>query len=168
LAAGSASIFEISKSPATNDVANISGALTCGGTLIATNISGQAPAVGDSFKLFNAASYGGAFTSVQLPPLPAGLVWNTSALNTGGTLSVVATPHPVVNSVRLSSGGLAFNGGSGAGYANFYLLGATNLATPASNWLRLFTNQFDAAGNFNFTNPLNPDGPQNFYRLQIP
>jgi len=168
LAAGSTSIFEISKSPATNDVANISGALTCGGTLIATNISGQAPAVGDSFKLFNAASYGGAFTSVQLPPLPAGLVWNTSALNTGGTLSVVATPHPVVNSVRLSSGGLAFNGGSGAGYANFYLLGATNLATPASNWLRLFTNQFDAAGNFNFTNPLNPDGPQNFYRLQIP
>ena len=168
LAAGSTSFFEISKSPTTNDVAKIFGALTNGGTLIVTNISASAPAFGDRFKLFNAGSYSGAFSSVQLPPLSAGLAWNTSALNTNGTLSVVVTPHPVFGSPIIFNGGLIFNGNSGVGYANYYLLGSTNLAIPISNWTRLLTNQFDAGGNFNFTNPINPSWPQGFYLLQIP
>jgi hypothetical protein len=60
-------------------VAKVLGALTCGGTLIVTNIGVVALAAGDSFKLFNAASYSGAFAKVILPPLPAGLGWNTNA-----------------------------------------------------------------------------------------
>jgi hypothetical protein len=64
-------------------VAKAAVALTCGGTLIVTNISGPALVVGNKFKLFNAGSYSGAFSSVQLPPLSASLAWNTSALNTG-------------------------------------------------------------------------------------
>jgi hypothetical protein len=32
----------------------------------------------------------------------------------------------------------------------------------------LLTNQFDAGGNFNFTNPINPSWTQGFYLLQIP
>ena len=86
LASGSTNIFEISHSPLTNDSAIISGALTNGGTLIITNIGADALAAGDSFKLFNAASYSGAFASAVLPPLPAGLAWNTNSLNTNGTL----------------------------------------------------------------------------------
>jgi autotransporter-associated beta strand protein len=168
LATGSSVCFEISKSPATNDAAKVSGLLTCGGTLIVTNISGLAPVVGDSFKLFNAGSFGGAFARVQLPPLSAGLAWNTSALNVNGTLSVVVKPQPVVGSIKILNGGLVFSGNSGAGYASYYLLGSTNLAIPVSNWMRLGTNQFDAAGNFNFTNPMNPSWPQTYYRLQIP
>jgi hypothetical protein len=168
LAPGSASFFEISKSPLTNDVAKVAGALTCGGRLIVTNISGLALAIGDSFKLFNAGSYSGAFANVQLPPLPAGLAWNTSALNTGGILSVVVKPYPVVSSARISVNGLVFSGNSGVGYASYYLLGSTNLATPVTNWTRLLTNQFDAGGNFNFTNPMAPSAPQSFYQLQIP
>jgi hypothetical protein len=168
LAAGSTSFFEISKSPTTNDVVNISGALINGGTLVVTNIGSTALANGDSFKLFNAASYSGAFANAILPALPAGLAWNTGALNSAGVLTVIVTPHPVIGQVILSGGGLVFNGGTGAGYASFYLLGATNFSTPISNWTRLLTNQFDAGGNFNFTNPVNSGWPQGFYLLQIP
>ena len=45
----------------TNSVAKIFGALTNGGTLIVTNIGAAALANGNSFKLFNAASFNGAF-----------------------------------------------------------------------------------------------------------
>ena len=149
--AGSKSIFKISKSPFTNDVAKVSAALTCGGTLIVTNIGSTALTNRDSFRHFNAAINQGAFAKVVLPPLPAGLAWNTSALYTTGTLSVGIAPHSVISRIFISGGRLVFNGSSGdsnVGYANFYLLDSTNLATPISNWLRLFTNQFDAAGGF--------------------
>jgi autotransporter-associated beta strand protein len=168
LNSGGTSIFEISKSPFTNDVAKVLGALTNGGTLIVTNIGVAALANGDSFKLFNAASYSGSFASVILPSLSAGLAWNANALNTNGTLSVVVVAKPYIASAAISGNGFAFTGTGGVANANFYLLGSTNLSTPLTNWLQLLTNQFDNNGNFNFTNPLNPNSPQSFYRLQLP
>jgi hypothetical protein len=167
LNSGSTNIFEISHSPLTNDLANILGALTDGGTLMVTNIGPGALAAGDSFKLFNAASYNGAFASVQLPPLPSGLTWNANSLNTAGTISVVIATAPVFGPISISGGRLVFSGTGGVGGGTYYLLDATNLATPLTNWMRLLTNQFDAAGNFNFTNPVGPNAPQNFYRLQL-
>jgi len=168
LAAGSTNIFEISNAPLTNDVAKIFGALTNGGTLIVTNIGAAALAAGDSFKLFNAGSYSGAFSKVILPPLPAGLGWNTNTLNTSGRLSVAVVTKPFVASAAISANGFAFAGTGGVADASFYLLGTTNLAIPLTNWTRLLTNQFDSSGNFNFTNPMSANWPQNFYQLQIP
>jgi hypothetical protein len=167
LAAGCTNVFEISKSPLTNDSARISGALTCGGTLIVTNDGAAGLAAGDSFKLFNAASYGGAFGGVALPPLPAGLGWNTNAINTSGTLAVVVAARPVIGSISIAGGGVAFTGTGGVADANFYLLGSSNLSTPVANWTRLLTNRFDHGGNFNFTNPGGADPPK-FYLLQLP
>jgi hypothetical protein len=83
-------------------------------------------------------------------------------------LSVVVTTVPVISSVSISSGGLVFNGGAGVGNASFYLLGSTNVTVPVANWPRLLTNQFDADGNFSFTNPVAPNSPQQFFLLQIP
>ncbi len=61
---------------------------------------------------------------------------------------------------------MGLSGTGGVGNANFILLGATNLATPAGNWTPLLTNQFDSLGNFNFTT--NTDGAaQKFYRIQL-
>jgi len=168
LAAGCTNILEISKSPLTNDIAKVVGALTNGGTLIVTNIGAGTLTNGDSFKLFNAGSYSGAFSKVILPPLPAGLGWNTSALNTSGTLSVVVIAKPYIGSMAISGNGFGFAGTGGVASANFYLLGTTNLAMPVFNWTRLLTNQFDAIGNFNFTNPINTNSPQSFYLLQLP
>jgi autotransporter-associated beta strand protein len=167
LAAGSTNIFEISNAPLTNDVAKIFGALTNGGALIVTNIGVAALAAGDSFKLFNAGSYSGAFSKVILPPLPAGLGWNTNTLNTSGTLSVAVVTKPFVSSAVISANGFAFAGTGGVADASFYLLGTTNMAIPLTNWTRLLTNQFDSNGNFNFTNPVGKD-PQRFYLLQLP
>jgi uncharacterized protein with beta-barrel porin domain len=168
LQAGSTNIFEISHSPLTNDVAKILGALTNGGTLLVTNPSGVALAVGDSFKLFSAASCNGAFAKVTLPALPASLKWNTNLLNTSGLISIVATTPPVFGSISVSGTNLAFIGTGGVANASFYLVGTTNLTTPLSNWTRLLTNQFDAGGNFNFTNRPNTNWPQGFYRLLVP
>lgn len=168
LAAGSTNIFEISKSPLTNDVAKIFGALTTGGTLIVTNISGIALAAGDSFKLFNAAGYSGSFNYLILSSLPAGLGWNTNSLNTNGTLSVVVIARPFIGSAAISGNGLVFGGTGGVANANFYLLGTTNLASPLNNWTRLLTNQFDNNGDFNFTNPVASGVAQTFYLLQMP
>jgi rhamnogalacturonan endolyase len=167
LASGSTSIFEISESPITNDVAKVTGALTFGGTLIVTNIGTTVLAAGNSFKLFNAASYSGGFTNMILPLLPAGLGWNTNAVNTNGVLSVVVTRKPVISGVSISTGGLSLSGGDGVANANYYVLASTNLAVPLANWTRVLTNQFDDNGNFNFTNTLNPAGPQTFYFLQL-
>ncbi len=167
LAAGSTNIFEISNAPLTNDVANIFGALTNGGTLIVTNIGATALASGDSFKLFSAASYNGAFAKVILPSLPAGLAWNTNSLNTSGTLAVAVATKPFIASADISGDGFAFTGTGGVANANFYLLGSTNLSTPVTNWTCLLTNQFDGNGNFNFTNFPNNNSPLNFYLLRL-
>jgi hypothetical protein len=35
------------------------------------------------------------------------------------------------------------------------------------DWIPVLTNQFDDNGNFNFTNPVDPDLPQSFYLLQL-
>jgi hypothetical protein len=137
--------------------------------LTVSNI-GPALAASNTFKLFNAISYNGAFTGIS-PAIPvAGLAWNTNTLNTSGTLSLVVTASPHFGAISTSGGGngLALNGTGGVASASYYLLGSTNLATPLSNWARLLTNQFDNNGNFNFTNAGVTNHPQNFYRLQVP
>ena len=140
--------------------------ITCGGTLTVSNL-GPALAEGNSFKLFNAAGYFGAFTNLVLPALPVGLGWNTNSINTNGVLSVVVTATPLIGAVSIAGGGLVFKGGAGVANANFYLLGSTNLATPLAGWTRLLTNQFDGNGNFSLTNYA-ATNPQSFYRLQVP
>ena len=103
-----------------------------------------------------------------MPPLGANLAWNTSALATNGVIAVVSTvvPSPAFGAISVSGNNLGLSGTGGVANEFFILLGTTNLA-PA-NWTPLLTNQFDGAGNFNFSNPLDPGWPQGFYRLQLP
>lgn len=169
LSAGSTTFVQIDHSPRTNGVVSVLGSLTEGGTLIVTNAGAAALSNGDSFALFNAATYSGSFASVILPQLPAGLGWNTSSLAANGVVSVVMTSAPFIQpSLGRSPGGFVFAGTGGVANANFYLLGSTDLMLPASNWTRLLTNQFDTNGNFDFTNAPDPSWPQGFYRLQLP
>ncbi len=81
---------------ATNDVVQGISTVTFGGALTITT-SGS-PQAGDSFKLFNATTYAGAFTATNLPALGGNLDWDTSRL-TNGTLKVISTfvPQPVFN-----------------------------------------------------------------------
>ena len=63
----------------TNDRIVVARALTCGGTLIVTNIGATPLQVGDSFQLFTAGTRLGAFTNFVFPPGYA--FTNTLALN---------------------------------------------------------------------------------------
>ncbi len=167
LAAGSTTWMQIQHSPLTNNIVNIGGTLTAGGTLVLTNVGSSTLTNGDSFQLFNAANYVGAFNNLILPTLATNLLWNTNALATAGMISVVALNSPAISSLQLTGGSLVINGTSGPNGWPFVILSATNLAAP--QWLPVATNQFDGSGNFSLTltNAVNPIQPQTFYKLQL-
>ncbi len=106
-------ILTINKGGTPNSsVLSVGGAipLTLGGTLTVKNI-GAALTAGDTFVLFNAASYAGNFNGLDLPPLPAGLIWDTTELTANGSITVATV------------GSNIWNGGGGD----------NNWSTPA-NW----------------------------------
>jgi hypothetical protein len=166
LTAGSTNIFAIAKLPLTNDIAKIFGNLTNGGTLLVTNIGTTELTNGDSFQLFNAGGYNGTFANIILPPLSSGLVWNTNALNTNGTVSVVALTSPAITAIQRAGGNLDIRGSGGTANWLYVVLTATNLTAP---WMPMATNHFDATGGFSLslTNIGNSSRPRSFYRLQL-
>ena len=166
-------LLEISKLPTgpTNDLLSVTGTLTCGGSLTVTNIGTNALILGDSFKLFNAGAFAGAFISFTLPALTTGLAWDTSRLTNNGTLTVVANlPPPVppliTNFAVLSDGTFALRGTGSVGQTCI-VLGASNLLAPIA-WVPLATNTADTNGLFQFTDLLATNFPQRFYRTVTP
>jgi hypothetical protein len=166
LATGCTNIFAISQSPLTNTAVNVLNGLTNGGTLVVTNLGVAALTSGDSFRLFNAASYSGSFAQVSLPTLPVGLVWNTNTLNTNGILSVVALTSPTITSHQITGAKFVISGSGGTANWPYFVLMTTNLS---GNWTPVMTNSFDAAGNFSLTltNAISIGGGQSFYRLRL-
>ena len=165
LATGSTTFMQIQHSPLTNNALKVSTTLTEGGTLNVTNLNATVFAASDNFKLFIAGSYSGVFTNYVLPSLSAGLGWNTSALNTSGTLSVVTLTSPTISNVKMSNGNLVVSGTGGLANWPYYVLVSTNL--NSSQWVPVATNQFDGSGNFVFTNIINPAWPQSYYKLLL-
>jgi len=165
LAGGSTTLVQVRHSPKTNDVAIILGTLAQNGTLNVADGGAGGFAAGDSFKLFNAGGISGAFTNFILPALTGNLAWNTSAVKTSGTLSIVALTAPLISSVKLSGTNLVISATGGPGSWPYLELASTNLVSAP--WLPVVTNQFDPAGNGSVTNAINPNLPQKFYKLQL-
>ena len=69
--------------------------LTYGGALTVASLGTNAFASGDTFQLFSATSYNGAFSSISLPTLPNGLGWVTN-LTISGSISVAVAGVPTV------------------------------------------------------------------------
>ncbi len=164
---GGKTILKVSHDSQASSAVRVAGAFSCGGSLVVSNADDLEQA-GDSFQLFNAGSYAGSFSSVTLPALTPGLYWDASALNTAGLVRVVVETTPTIGSVGMVAGGLVLVGTGGVTNGTYYVLTSTNISAPLANWTRLLTNQFDASGNFNFTNSISPDAPQDFYLLQLP
>jgi hypothetical protein len=82
-------VMEIKKNgdTLTNDLVAGIDTFTAGGILIVV-ASGDALATGDRFRLIVAATYAGSFAAIHLPPLRAGLEWNTSRLTLDGSIEV--------------------------------------------------------------------------------
>lgn len=167
LTASSTTFIKIQHSPRTNDSAIVSGTLTESGTLIVTNIGGALTA-GDAFKLFDATSYAGTFSSIVLPTLNSGLQWNTSNLNINGTISVVAIVPPVINSITPLVNGtfrLNFSGTSGA---NYEIRASTNVSLiPITLWTLLDSGTFNGSPVV-FDDLQATNFAQRYYLIRIP
>jgi hypothetical protein len=70
------------------DQLNVAGKLTLGGELDLSLINGFTPAIGQAFDILNWSTLSGTFSSVVLPALPAGRIWDASQLYTTGVLAV--------------------------------------------------------------------------------
>lgn len=107
LNSASTTTMEINKTAGTRDLLDGNATLTYGGTLVVTNRAGTL-ALNDSFKIFDAATYSGSFSSFVLPNLAGGLGWKTTTLSSNGTISVVsvsaAAPDAPTNLVATSAG----------------------------------------------------------------
>jgi len=76
-----------------------------------------------------------------------------------GTLDV----GPKFTSLTIA-GSMLILSGCGASNGTYTVISATNIAA----WVPIFTNNFDASGQFNFTNPIDPSESQRYYRLLLP
>jgi len=163
-------LLKLNPATGTNDVISAinTNNINYGGTLTLTNISATPLAAGRSFKLFAAATYTGAFTSI-VPATPgAGLLWDTDGL-TNGVLSIVSSvvPQPGITSISLSGTSLIINGTNGLAGEQYNILTTTNLTLPLAQWTVLPTNTF-AAGTFSLTNSVDSSVPQSYYIIRVP
>lgn len=135
--------------------------LVYGGILTVSN-SGPAYAAGNSFPLFTATNYSGAFTAI-VPATPgAGLVWDTSALSVNGTLLVGFTV--ATNPINLTAGvsGSTLSLSWPADHTGWWLQTQTN--GLGTNW---FTVPGSSATNL-MQFPIDAANGSVFYRLALP
>jgi hypothetical protein len=69
---------------------DIKGAFTAAGTLQVSLAGGFTPTVGTTFDILDWSTISGAFSTIQLPTLTSGGVWNTAQLFSNGIISVVS------------------------------------------------------------------------------
>jgi hypothetical protein len=159
-------LIELNKTNSTRDQLTCAAGITYGGTLTVNNLGGTL-AAGDSFKVFNAASYTGTFSLVTPAPGP-GLAWDVSGLNTGTIKVVASAPAPTIGHITVSGGSVIISGNNNTGAGGTYhILTATNLTAPLTNWVVLTNGTFDSSGNFSTTNAIG-NNTRAFYILQVP
>ena len=159
--------LKINKSGATLSNDSIQGLtqITYGGTL---NLiaSGDVLTTGDSFKLFTATTYAGAFAAIT-PSVPStGLSWDTSTLTTDGTLRIKSGPNETPTDIVATVSGNVLTLAWPEDHIGFRLQAQTNSIN-----IGLSTNWFDVAGSSS-TNRidanLNTSHGTVFYRLVYP
>jgi autotransporter-associated beta strand protein len=168
---GGTTFMKVSKTANTNDVLRTSGSISYSGTLVVSNSASSPLVGGETYKLFNAASYSGVFSAI-IPATPgAGMTWNTSNLAVNGTISVAGTGggSPTTNAnilkVTLSGTNLLVHGTNNNvpnTSFHFVVLTSTNLTNALSTWTPVYTNTFNANGTFDYTNPIVPGTRQQF------
>jgi hypothetical protein len=165
-APGSTAYIRVQHSPRTNNFAEVIGTLTESGTLAVSNANGSTFAAGDRFKLFDATNYTGSFASFTFPSLVGNLSWSPALLNVDGSLWVVSTVPPAITHTLVTPNNLVLSGTGGTPNWNYYVLMATNITLPTSQWSRVATNSYDGFGNFTFTNQIDRTLPAALFKVQ--
>ncbi|HEX9047730.1 MAG TPA: autotransporter-associated beta strand repeat-containing protein [Verrucomicrobiae bacterium] len=162
-------LFKVNKSLAqSNDIVSVSGTLSASGagTITVTNL-GPAIAVGDKFTLFSKPVTGASSLIIT----GGGVTW-TNKLAVDGSIqaipsgTTVITIPPAITNFTLVGNNIVISGTNGQSGATAYLLAATNLAAPRSQWKTIATNVLGGnAYNFIGTNAVSVGAPQEFYML---
>lgn len=157
-------VMDLNKSTATNDVLRAA-RITYGGTLSLTNLAGSLTGT-DTFKLFSAPVYAGAFAALDPATPGAGLAWNTNTLTTDGILRLTATVNTTPTNIIFSAGGGNLTLTWPGDHIGWTLQVQTNTRAVGLN-----TNWFNVAGS-SATNevvvPVDPANPTVYYRLVYP
>ncbi len=142
----------------------VAGELECGGHL-EVRLAEPLPRLtaGDVYPLFRAAQLSGAFRSVALPSLPAGLRWDTGALGTDGSLRVELDP-PRWLSVQRVGGAVALRFQSVTGYS--YLIESAPNLLPDTAWAVVAT-RVGSGGIQTVQLAAPPGGTERFFRIRI-
>jgi len=130
---GSSTLIDLNKTTGACDQITGLTSIAYGGTLFLSNQAGVL-AAGDSFKLFNASKYSGAFSRFSPTAPGAGLAWDTSALATAGTLRVITTSNTPITA-RLAGHQLSLSWP--ADHVGWYLQAQTNAPGfgLTTNWI---------------------------------
>ncbi|MGH7993748.1 MAG: hypothetical protein ACREDQ_09545, partial [Limisphaerales bacterium] len=135
-------------SGATNEIVNLSRVGLPPGIFAATNLwDGTVTTVSNSFNVSLNARQAKLFRLALAGGLPS---------------------PEFITITSTGAGGLVFYGSNGPPGWAYRVLISTNLALPASQWLSIASNTFDANGNFDFTDSVAPNSPQQFYLLETP
>jgi fibronectin-binding autotransporter adhesin len=165
----SGTIFiKLNKATASSDMLSGITTISLGGTLSLTNLGGTLT-TNDSFHIFSASSYQGAFATITPATPGPGLAWNTNNLAINGTLGIsagVPVQTATFSSITYSGGTLTLQGTNGPASSPFVVLTTTNVALPAYEWTPLLTNAFDSGGNFNVSTNISGTTQQFFILSQ--
>ncbi len=123
--------------------------------------SGHNPAL--SYFHWNTPSAGSGGGSYEVDELRIGPRY--AAVTPGGQPAFVPTP-PVITRWGVSEDGLVFSGGGGLPNGFYEVISTPNLALPPEQWTLVGTGQFDATGEFGWTNPMTA-ATQQFFRLRV-
>ena len=164
IALSGSTLISIDGATDTNDVIKAN-SITLGGTLN-LDVTGTFQA-GDTFKIIDAASISGNFTSITPNP-GAGQTWDTASLLVDGTLKVVGGPavEPTLGGTTIANGNITFAGTGGAAGTQYRILATSDIALPLANWTVVATGNFDANGNLDASVPLAAEAYR-FYVLSV-
>ena len=155
--------MELNRTNAQNADLLVAASIPFDGTLTVMNI-GPALQVGDTFNLFDGA-ISGVFAATNLPTFGSpSFYWDTSLLGSQGIIKVASTapPVPTITSPSLSGSNFTLQGANSQTGFN-YVMEATPALAPAI-WTGVQTNAGNG-GTLNFTFPITPGNPQQFFRI---
>jgi autotransporter-associated beta strand protein len=169
LQAGSTNVMQLNHTAATSDQVRASAAaattITYGGTLVVTNLSGSLTGT-DTFKLFSATNYTGAFSSLS-PTIPQpGLAWDTSTLATDGILRFTVTANTTPTNLTAVLNGNQLTLSWPADHTGWHLQVQTNSVSVGigNNWVNVPGS--DLVNSMTFT--IDSANDAVFYRMIFP
>jgi autotransporter-associated beta strand protein len=164
LSNGSTTYIEVDASAPTNDVVLGLTSVTYGGTLSVSNLAGTLTA-GQTYKIFYAGAYNGAFAGVTPATPGPGLAWDTTLL-TNGTLGILASVNLSRTNIIVAVSGNTLDLSWPADHTGWSLQSQTNAygAGLGTNWFIVL----GSSGTNHVILPIDPANGSVFFRLRSP